>query len=186
MRNLIFILALAFSMEAMSQQIVNGVTFPANIKGSKGDLVLNGAGVRKKSFFKVYVLGLYLNKKSSDAQALKNANEEMLVRLEITSSVINEKNMSEAILEGFEKSLNGNTAPLQSKIDASLNSFKGEIKVGDVFEFYYIPSVGVKISKNSKLITTTTGEDFKKALWGIWLGNDPVDANLKKAITGGQ
>lgn len=185
MRNLVFVLALLFSIDIIAQQTVNGVTFPVKVKGSKGDLELNGAGVRKKAMFKVYVLGLYVKTKSNDAAAIIKSNEEMFVRLQITSSMVNEKNMTEAIEEGFEKSLNGNTAPLRTKIDASLNSFKGDIAVGDVFEFHYIPGTGVKISKNGNHITTTEGEDFKRALWGIWLGNNPVDANLKKALIGG-
>lgn len=185
MKNLVLILAIIFTIDSWAQTTLNGVTLPGKVKGTKGDLVLSGAGVRKKSMFKVYVLGLYLKEKSKDAPAIIKADEEMLVRLQITSSVVNEKNMTEAIMEGFEKSMNGNIAPLKTKIDASLNAFKGTISVGDVFEFHYIPGTGVKSYKNGDFILTTEGLEFKKALFGIWLGTNPVDAGLKQSVIGG-
>lgn len=93
--------------------------------------------------------------------------------------------MSEAVREGFEKSLKGNIAPLKSKIDAFIEVFsKDKIKEGDVFLLDYIPGVGVKSFKNGKLLATTEGEDFKRALFGIWLSANPVDAGLKTAILG--
>jgi uncharacterized membrane protein len=183
MKKVLFLIAIIASLQTFAQQVVNGVTLPNKFKGTKSELVLNGAGIRKKAVFKVYVLGLYTNAKTKDAKAILNKNEEVIIRLQITSSVVNSGNMSEAIREGFEKSMNGNTAPLKGKIDAFIAAFsKEEIKEGDVFVLNYIPGVGVKTSKNSKMVTTVEGEDFKKALLGIWLGDNPIDANLKKAL----
>lgn len=185
MKKLIFILAIALSFDAFAQLTLNGVTMPAKVKGNSSDLTLNGGGIRKKAFFKVYVIGLYLEQKSKDATAVIKNNDEVIVQLKITSSVVSSSNMSEAIEEGFEKSMNGNIAPLKAKIEAFINTFKKEeIKEGDVFVLHYVPGVGVKTSKNNKYISTIEGEDFKKALLGIWLGADPIDANLKKSLLG--
>ena len=185
MKKVSFILALVFCLDTFAQQTINGITLPAKMKGSTGELTLNGGGVRKKSFFKVYVLGLYLEQKSKDAVAILKSNEEYIVQLKITSSVVNSGNMSEAIQEGFEKSLKGNVAPLKPKIDAFIGTFSKEaIKEGDLFLLDYVPGTGLKAFKNGKLITTIEGEDFKKALLGIWLGSDPVDAALKTGLLG--
>jgi hypothetical protein len=185
MKKILFLLMTVFTLNTFAQQVVNGVTLPSKFKGTKGELTLNGAGIRKKAMFKVYVLGLYIDQKSKDAKAIIKNNEEVIVRLQITSSVVNSENMSEAIREGFDKSLNGNSSALKSKIDAFINAFSNEsIKVGDVFVLDYVPGVGVKTSKNSKHVTTVEGEDFKKALLGIWLGENPIDANLKKTLLG--
>ncbi len=183
----LFLIAFAFFFFAngFAQLEVNGVSLPAKLKTSTTELTLNGAGVRKKAFFKVYVLGLFLKEKNKDAAAIIKDNEEMAVRLQITSSVVSSSNMSEAVREGFEKSLKGNIAPLKSKIDAFIEVFsKDKIKEGDVFLLDYIPGVGVKSFKNGKLLATTEGEDFKRALFGIWLSANPVDAGLKTAILG--
>lgn len=168
-----------------AQLTINGVTLPATVKQGTTDLLLNGGGIRKKLFFKLYTGGLYLSAKSKNAADIVNADKPTAFRLTITSGVINSGNLSEAVEEGFGKSMKGNTAPLQEKINVLVSTFKSEeIKEGDMFELSYVPGEGVKAFKNGKLKNTITGLDFKKALFGIWLGEDPVDADLKTALLG--
>lgn len=181
-----FIICMLLAICSHAQVTINGVTLPAGIKQGSTDLVLNGGGIRKKAFFKLYTGGLYVSAKSKNAAELVAADKPIAFRLTITSSLINSGNMSEAIQEGFGKSLKGNTKPLQAKIDQLVNTFKSEeIKEGDTFELLYVPGEGVKASKNGKLKNTIAGLDFKKALFGIWLGEDPVDSDLKTALLGG-
>src|SRR5947207_318236 len=154
MKKTFFILFCAFgiALGASAQKTLNGITFPANIKKDTTQLLLNGAGIRKKVFFKLYVAGLYLQSKTQNPNDIINGDKEMLMRLTITSGMISSNNMSEAIEEGFKKSMNGNTAPLQSKIDMFINTFKKEeIKEGDVFEIWYVPNVGIQPYKTGKL-----------------------------------
>src|SRR5215472_9876795 len=47
-----------------------GVTLPDNVNVGGTNLVLNGIGLRTKFMVKVYVVGLYLPQKSSDATAI--------------------------------------------------------------------------------------------------------------------
>jgi hypothetical protein len=182
----LFFCILLISLAAEAQVTLNGVTLPAKIKQDNNELVLNGGGIRKKLFFKLYTAGLYLPVKNKNASEIVTADKPTAIRLVITSTVINSGNMSEAIQEGFGKSLKGNTAPFQSKIDAFIDIFKKEeIKEGDVFEIWYTTAEGVRGYKNGKLKGTIAGFDFKKALFGIWLSDTPVDEDLKKALLGG-
>ena len=168
-----------------AQLTINGITLPATVKQGTADLVLNGGGIRKKLFFKLYTGGLYLSAKNKNAADIVNADKPTAFRLTITSGVINSNNLSEAVEEGFTKSMKGNTTPLQEKITLLVSTFKSEeIKEGDMFELSYVPGEGVKAYKNGKLKNTIQGLDFKKALFGIWLGEDPVDADLKTALLG--
>jgi len=170
---------------AFAQVTLNGVTVPASVKVGEKSLNLNGAGIRKKAFFKLYVAGLFTAKKGTDANALINADEPIGIRLQITSGMVSSDNMSEAIAEGFKKSTGGKTAPIQGKIDEFIANFKKDpIVEGNIFELFYVPGTGVQTYKNGKLLTTIEGLDFKKALFGIWLGSDPVDADLKKGLLG--
>ena len=179
------ILAFVLALPTQAQVTINGVTLPATVKAGESTLSLNGGGIRKKLFFKLYVGGLYLSEKSKDANAIINADKPMAVKLQITSSMISSENMSEAITDGFEASTGGNTAPLKSKIDAFVNMFKkSEIVEGNVFDIVYVPGKGVESYKNGKLEGTIEGMDFKKALFGIWLGSKPADEDLKKAMLG--
>ena len=186
LKSLILFLAVIASVVADAQVTLNGITLPASIKQGTTEVVLNGGGIRKKLFFKLYTGGLYVTAKSKNAADIINADKATAFRLTVTSSVLNKDNFSEAIQEGFGKSMKGNTTPLQAKIDALIATFKSEdIKEGDVFELFYVPGEGVKASKNGKLKNTIAGLDFKKALFGIWLGEDPVDADLKAGLIGG-
>ena len=54
----------------------------------------------------------------------------------------------------------------------------------DVFDFIYIPDVGVNTFKNGELKTTVQGLEFKQALFGIWLSEDSVQDDLKLSLLG--
>ena len=179
------IIALTIALPSQAQTTINGVTLPASIKAGEESAVLNGGGIRKKLFLKLYVGGLYLSEKSSDANAIINADKAMAVKLQITSGMISSENMSEAITEGFEACTGGNTAPLKAQIEEFVNTFKkSEIVEGNVFDIVYVPGKGVESYKNGKLQGTIEGMDFKKALFGIWLGSKPADDDLKAAMLG--
>lgn len=179
------VLAFVTLLTTNAQLTLNDVTLTAKLKKDNNELLLNGGGIRKKAFFKLYTAGLYLPAKSKNSNEIIAADKAVAIQLTITSGVISSSNMSEAILEGFEKSTKGNMAPLKTKIDAFINTFKKEeIKEGDVFEIWYVPGEGVKSYKNNKFQGTIAGLDFKKALFGIWLSDTPADEDLKKGLLG--
>ncbi len=183
MKKLLAILITLLTIDGFSQMTLNSVTLPVKLNVDKTDLTLNGGGIRKKAFFKVYVIGLYTTAKTANAADILKDDKEVAVRLQITSSVVSSSNMTESIREGFEKSTKGNTAALKSRIDAFIQTFSKEpIKEGDVFIISYDPGVGVKAYKNGKFQSTTPGEDFKTAFFGIWLSETPIDADLKAAL----
>jgi hypothetical protein len=180
-----FVLCFVISTISTAQKTINGITLPATIKKDNVELLLNGAGIRRKVFFKLYVAGLYVATKPKNAEEIIGSDKAEAMQLTITSGMISSGNMSEAIEEGFKKSMKGNTSSLQPKIDVFINTFKKEqIKEGNVFEIWYLPSAGVQTYKNRKLQSTITGLDFKKALFGIWFSAVPVDDDLKRGLLG--
>jgi Chalcone isomerase-like len=169
-----------------SQAKIFGVALSPKIAPAKTELILNGGGVRTKYFIKVYVAGLYLQKKSVDAKDIVEADKPMAVRLHIISNLMTSANMATAIREGFDKSLKGNIEPFKKEIDMICAVFQSEpVKVGDMFEIYYVPGTGVMCNKNGKdFKVKIVGVPFKKALFGIWFSDNPVDENLKKGMLG--
>lgn len=165
---------------------IAGVKLPDSISAAGKTLTLNGAGLRTKLFIKAYVAGLYLAQKSSNAQAIVNADDAQAVRLVITSKLITSARMEEAVREGFQKSTNGNIAPIKSQIEAFIKVFNEPIKLGDVFELINVPGKGVEVLKNGAAKTTIPGMEFKKALFGMWLGNNPIQGDLKSKMLGGK
>lgn len=158
---------------------VEGVEISESKTVDGTSLVLNGAGVRSKFFIDLYIGALYLPAKSSDEAAILPADEVQALALHVISGRINSDNMSEATLEGFENSTDGNTAPIQDEIDQLLTVFADEINEGDVFELVYVPGDGVRVIKNGTLGDTIGDRAFKEALFGIWLGAEPAQGSLK-------
>jgi len=164
------LIALVPGSEALE---IEGVELPNTLKAGKTELVLNGAGVRTKFMMDMYVAGLYLEKKSHDAEKIIQADEPMAIRLHITSKLISSKKMVSATEAGFVTATEGNTAPIQKKIDSFISVFKKGIQRNDVYDLVYIPGTGVEAGKNGTILETIPGIEFKQALFGIWLCKNP-------------
>ena len=174
----LFIAPLCHAKEVSGIQVVEAITLDAT------PFSLQGAGMRDKFFMDLYLASLYTLNPYNDALVLVAADEPMLISLQIVSSLITSEKMEEATKEGFINATGGNTSPLQAKIDTFIQTFKEPIAINDRYEFFYQPSKGVTISKNGTLKTTIEGLEFKKALFGIWLGEMPAQESLKKALLG--
>ena len=48
----------------------------------------------------------------------------------------------------------------------------------------YEPGKGVSVIRNGTVKVTVEGLDFKKALFGIWLSDDPIQDSLKEEMLG--
>lgn len=183
MRIIIVGLVAFLSLSISAQTKVSGVTVPAQPQAAQG-LVMNGIGVRVKYFMDMYVGALYLKTKSTEAAPIIVADEPMVIRLQIVSSLVSSDVMKEAVNEGFEKSTGGNTAVIKTEIQKFMEAFNEPIKKGDVFEIAYVPGTGVTVYKNGTAKKTIAGLPFKKALFGIWLGAKPAQEDLKKGLLG--
>jgi hypothetical protein len=173
-------LVMAFSVNA--QKKVGDAVLPVSETFHGETVTLNGAGVREKLWIDLYAAGLYLNEKSSDAAEILDGDKPMAIKLHIVSKLISSDKMVDAVTEGFEKSTNGNTAPIQKEIDTMLGFFKEDIKKNDVFDLVYLPAKGVVAYKNGEEKGVVKGKEFKKALFGIWLSNRPADDDLKESL----
>lgn len=75
-----FILAVSMLDTAALADELAGATLPDTLKSGDLTLRLNGLGLRKKSVFKVYVGGLYLESLSKDAGAILAADQAKAIR----------------------------------------------------------------------------------------------------------
>jgi hypothetical protein len=155
---------------------------PSKLKVGDAELTLNGAGERTKLLMKMYVAGLYLAESSGDAAAIVAADATMAIRIEITSGLVTQEKLVEALSEGFNSSTGGKTEPMRDQIDQFRRCFAAAIAKGDVFDLVYLPTHGVVVLKNGKRQGAIQGLDFKQALFGIWLGEQPADEGLKVAM----
>lgn len=164
---------------------VGGIDLPDTYAADNTELQLNGAGTRSKFFIDLYVGSLYVEQAQHNASAVIEADAPQAITLHITSGMITSERMTDATMEGFEAATDGNMAPLQTEIDQFMAVFKEEIKDGDVFDLVYVPGEGVNVLKNGDEKGTVAGLEFKKALFGIWLGDEPAQKSLKEKMLSG-
>jgi hypothetical protein len=188
MKKSITLLAISFFMlfQANAQVEIEGVAIPDKIKVSEAELTLQGAGVRSKYFFDLYVCSFFAVKSYATGPEAANDNAPMSMRLNIISSMITSEKMAESTREGFEKSLDGKMTALKADFERFISLFHDEIKVGDVFHFYYLPIKGLIVYKNNQELALFESVEFKNALFGIWLGDDPADDDLREELIGNE
>ncbi|MBI3502576.1 MAG: chalcone isomerase family protein [Bacteroidetes bacterium] len=181
LKSFFFGILLVLSFFAQAQTKINGIIFSDTYTAGKDKLVLNGGGTREKFWMDMYVAGLYLTEKNKDAQKIIDANSSMAIRICIVSGLITSSRMTEAVDEGFKKSTDGHPEKFSDQIAKFKSAFSEEIKKTDVFDIVY---TGEKVSiyKNGKSKAEIDGLDFKKAVFGIWLGKEPVQENLKEEL----
>ena len=178
-----FVLLLGFSVNTSAREIA-GVHIPETLEYAGTTMQLNGAGVRKKAFIKLYIASLYLTEKENDADKILSNNSPMAIHLNIKSSLISTKKMKAATLEGFEKSTAGDIAPIKAQVDEMLSAFDQGVSSGDSYTMLSNNKTDVDVVKNGKKVTTIKSEAFKKALFGIWLSKSPVQESLKNEMLG--
>lgn len=182
------VLAVAMPLSALAQTIeVAGVKYEpaAEVGGHK--LVLNGAGIRFKAFFKVYTAGLYLGTKANTADAvLSNTGPKRLhiqMLREIDGNELGKlftKGMEEnSTREEFSKAING-----VLRI-AEIFTTKKRLTSGENFSVEWVPGQGTQVYVNGKLQGEPIKEpEFYTVLLKIWLGRAPADEQLRDALLG--
>ncbi len=186
MKSAIFLVAsaLVLSLSVPTAEAAEGGG-PATLSIGQMELAKNGVGIRSKMMLSLYECSLYLPQHSNNSAAILDSDQPMAVRIEITSRFVSQSKMIASLNDGFKKSTGGNTASISADIKKFGDCFSDPIKMGDVFVLAYTPGGGVVVSKNNQPKGTVGDLAFKKALMGIWIGDNPVDQNLRTALLGG-
>lgn len=172
---------------------LEGVKLPDKVRVAEGgpDLVLNGAGLRTRFMFRVYVGALYVQKKTSAANVLISDAGAKRVLMHMLRDVPADQ-FADALEDGLK---NNNPAEELAKLDVQVKQLRAVFdavklaKKGDVILIDYLPASvpdsGTRVTINGAVKTTIAGEDFNRALLRVWLGDKPADNDLKKGMLGG-
>jgi hypothetical protein len=164
---------------------VAGVRVDDQAKSGNADLVLNGAGLRKKLFFKVYVAALYLPKKTTNAGEIIDSREPRRVALHMMRD-LDADSLIGALKEGLQH--NHSESELAA-LKADIERFEGimhgvgNAKTGDVVGIDFSGDA-TTVSFNGQARGSVPGSAFGRALLKVWLGDKPADAGLKQALLG--
>ncbi len=180
MRKLAAALLTVVALPAIAREVA-GVQFPDAVAVGGTDLRLNGAGLRKRLFVKVYAGGLYLAAASGDAEAIVAADAPKRVRMVFLRDV-DRKSILGAFREGFEKNSAAEASTLIPKLDLLAPAI-GDVKSGGEITVSYLPGQGTVVVGPAGS-ATIEGKPFADALFRNWLGPRPADDDLKKAMLG--
>lgn len=179
----LFLALAAFGANAAE---VAGVKLDDKVQVEGRDLVLNGAGLRKRFVFNVYVLGLYLTEKKTDAAAVLQLPGPKRAAIHMQRDVGAEQ-FTEALVDGMRA----------NHSEADFRALEPRVKeLADLMAELKEAKKGMSIlldwtGKGTQLVVQgkpagkpIAGEDFYRALLRIWLGDKPVQADLKRALLG--
>lgn len=161
----------------------NGVKLPGTVDVAGHALVLNGVALRKKAVFKVYVAGLYLTAKSTDADAVLAADAPRRMVMQFLRDVGKDK-----MCEAWDEALANNTPNASAQLKAefvTLCGYMEDIKDTQQFVFTYVPGTGTEVSVAGKVKGTIAGKEFADALFKAWIGPKPGPGEgFKKNLMG--
>lgn len=167
---------------------LEGVKLEPSAQVAAAPLVLNGAGLRTRAFFKVYVAALYVPKKATDATTLLSQTGPRRVAITMLRDV-DAATFAGALNDGLKDNhTEAQLAALKPQIDTLNAAFKlvGEAKKGDLIQLDFAPDAGTRVVVNGQARgNAMAGDAFFNALLRIWLGDKPADGGLKKGMLGG-
>jgi hypothetical protein len=184
---LLFGLALSLMHTVQAVEIA-GAKIDETAQVANAALKLNGAGIRYKVFFKVYVAALYLTENKSTTESILALNGPKKITLTMLREISSDT-LAQAFMDGVKK--NTEIAERTRLADqfikfGQLFSTVAEINKGDVISIESVPNVGCYVLINGKRIGDTfTDPGFFNALLRIWIGENPVDGPLKIKLLGG-
>jgi Chalcone isomerase-like len=166
---------------------VAGVKFEDTIDQRGSKLVLNGAGIRYKTIFKVYSAGLYLPKKTTspeEALSMPGAKRISITMLRDIDSNELGKLFTRGVEDNAPKTEMSKLIPGLIRMGQIFSDQKKLIS-GENITAEWVPGTGGFLIVKGRV----QGEPFKEAeffnaLLRIWLGPVPVDFKLKEALLG--
>lgn len=181
---LLFTMALAGSAAAVD---IEGIKLDDSARVGGKELRLNGAGVRTRVIFKVYVMGLYLaepKRTPAEVLAVEGPRRFALVMMRDVSGA----DLGEAFMAGLNKNTDAaERARLANQIARFGEMFKSVemLKKGDVLTGDWVPGTGTVLLHNGKPLADALPDiAFYNAILKIWLGEKPADSALKPALLG--
>jgi hypothetical protein len=161
---------------------VEGVTFSREVRAGDSTLALRGYGLlRYMVFIKAYVAAFYLPESIRSEDALGDVPKHLEIEY---FHPITAQDFAKATSSSISRNVSLMTfRRLQPKID-EFNTLYRDVKPGDRYALTYVPGKGTTLSWNGQPLGTVAGEDFAVGLFGIWIGPNPLDTDLKRLLLG--
>jgi len=162
---------------------VEDINFQESVSIDNKQIPIRGAALlRWLNIFKVYVAALYLPENGFPDDVLADIPKRLEISYFVSIPGPDFGKGAEAILE--RNNSPNELARLRSRID-KLNAVYRDVKPGDRYALTYVPGRGTELSYNDRPLITIEGADFAAAYFGIWLGKDPIDLEMRSRLING-
>ncbi|UOD34720.1 chalcone isomerase family protein [Deferribacteraceae bacterium V6Fe1] len=177
-RLLVFLFVLAILPMSGFSLTVEGVNIPDSYSFNGKDLVLNGTGLRKKFFVKVYVGALYLENRAKDVQSVMSMDSKA-IKMHFLYKKVGAEKMREAFVEGFED----NGIKDIDRFRAFIELFNFDVVSSDELDLVIIGDA-LTVLYNGKNIGVFNDKMLAEAVLKVYFGDKPADNGLKEGMLG--
>lgn len=180
---LLSFLSIIFVSSSLNAKSIKGVEIPEKLNLDSKELILNGAGIRKATLFKVkvYVSSLYLIKRESDATKIINQEGVKQLNMQFLMG-LNRKKLTDAWTKSLREHCPKDCSELKAGL-SKLNSYMKSVRKKDRFEFTIYPNKVLAVIKGEKK-EAILGKSFVQAFLKVFVGPKEIDEGMAKSLRG--
>jgi hypothetical protein len=150
-------------------------------------LILNGKATRTVWGFPIYHVGLFLEQRNADGEAIMGADRgAKRVHMSMLRAV-EKKDFVSTVRENIDQNL---TPAEKETFAAELAAYigyleqGGDIEPGRIITIDYLPGKGTVLALDGREVGTIAGHDFYHVMLRLWIGR-PLQASIKQGLLGG-
>ncbi len=162
--------------------VIENVRFDSAYEAQGVRLELQGTGLfRYMKFIKAYVGALYHEEGLGPEDILADRPK----RLEVEYfHALKGEDFGKVTERFMARNVDAETLDrIRPQVDYH-NSLYRDVRPGDRYALTYIPGRGTELSLNGDALGIIAGAEFAAALFAMWLGDDPMDADFKRQLLG--
>lgn len=182
MKRVLLVIVLLLLATGASAMEVGGVVVEPSVSLDGQVLKLNGSGIRKKLFFKVYVGSLYATRRLATPAEVLNDSGGKLIRMKFIHSKVERTKITDAFSEG----LSGNAPKVAGSGEARmfLSFFTDDFVKGDTVDLALGADGSITARQNGKVLGRLRSPDLAHGILAIYFGPKPADEELKQGMLG--
>ncbi len=177
MKKVFYYLTFFVTVCSFAQTKVGAVRFNDVDTFGETELMLNGAGVREK----LYSMAIYLDFEVSgpeDGVMVAEKDDDMAIVIK-AATTLDQEGLKEIVRRGLEIATDGNSYKHEKEIREFVGLLPKEVKKFDIIRIFHKKGGELFVYKNKTLLGSMKSLEFKTALFKIWLGENPINYDLK-------
>jgi len=161
---------------------VDGTAFSNTVTINQTRLHLQGAALLRYLYFiEAYTGALYLPETADGSRALDDIPRHLVLEYRVAISAgdfaeATEKKIKDSVSDAVFQDL-------MPKIEA-LNRLYKDVVPKDRYALTYIPGTGTILTLNGTPLGTIEGAAFSRAVFSIWIGDNPIDKGFRDKLLG--